>query len=200
MQNYERYKKETTQSFEKKELMDYLVRICSDRVLLPVIDEIKGKKILDVGLGTGGYTKLLLKNNEVVGIDKNPHLCQLPIEVHQGDATQLVEIAGKGNFDIVFSTWMTEYLNQKQLNVFFSQARLVLRENGQLITTIISKYGFGWLYITAAKIIRGISKYNYNKKQVADMLKTAGFNEIEIINLNSWLDIPWAYLVKANKF
>jgi ubiquinone/menaquinone biosynthesis C-methylase UbiE len=175
--------------------MDYLVRIPSDKKLVPIISQIKGKKILDVGPGTGRYTKLLLQDNEVVGIDRNPHLCRLPIKVHQGDATQLAELVGNEKFDVVFSTWMTEYLNIEQLNSFFRQAKMVLKQDGKIVTTIISKYGLGFLYITAAKMIRGIDKYNYTKKHVTDMLKEAGFADIEIINLTSWLYVPWAYLI-----
>ena len=43
--------------------------------------------------------------------------------------------------------------------------------------------------------IRGTDKYNYSKKRVADILKDAGFVDIEIINLDSWFHIPWAYLI-----
>jgi SAM-dependent methyltransferase len=197
MENYDRYKTETALSYEKKGVMDYLVRIPSNKKLLPLIDNIKSQKVLDVGLGTGWYTKLLLKNNSVIGIDRNPHLCNLPIKVHQGDATQIGKLAGDEKFDVVFSTWMTEYLNPEQLATFFSQSKSVLKDDGRLITTIISKCGFGFLYITAAKMIRGITKYNYSKKQVADMLKEADFADIEFVNLNSWLHIPWAYLVMA---
>jgi hypothetical protein len=46
-------------------------------------------------------------------------------------------------------------------------------------------------------MIRGTDKYNYTKKYAADMLKDAGFVDIEIINLDSWFHIPWAYLVIA---
>jgi ubiquinone/menaquinone biosynthesis C-methylase UbiE len=197
MENYDRYKTETSQSYEKKGVMDYLVRIPSNKKLLPLIDNIKGKKVLDVGLGTGWYTRILLKENSIVGIDRNPHLCGLPIKVYQGDATQISELASDEKFDVVFSTWMTEYLNPEQLVTFFSQSKSVLKDNGRLITTVISKCGFGFLYITAAKMIRGIVKYNYSKKQVMNLLKEAGFADIEIVNLNSWLHIPWAYLVTA---
>jgi cyclopropane fatty-acyl-phospholipid synthase-like methyltransferase len=197
MENYDRYKTETAQSYEKKGVMDYLVRIPSNKKLLPLIDNIKGKKVLDVGLGTGWYTKLLLKNNSVIGIDRNPHLCSLPIKIYQGDATQIGKLAGNEKFDVVFSTWMTEYLNPKQLITFFSQSKSLLKENGRLMTTVISKCGFGFLYITAAKMIRGIVKYNYSKKQITDMLKVVGFVDIEIINLSSWLNIPWAFIVVA---
>jgi SAM-dependent methyltransferase len=197
MENYDRYKTATAQSYEKKSVMDYFVRIPSNKTLVPLIDNIKGKKVLDVGLGTGWYTKLLLKNNSVVGIDRNPHLCSLPIKVYQGDATQLCELAGDEKFDVVFSTWMTEYLDERQLQQFFSEAKKTLKDNGRLITTVISKGGFGFLYIAAARTIRGIVKYNYSRKQVLDMLKESGFADIEIINLNSWLYIPWAYVVVA---
>jgi len=197
MANYDRYKAETAESYEKKGIMYYLVRIQSDRKLLPFISQIKGKKILDAGPGSGRYTKLLLQDNEVVGIDRNPHLCKLPIKLHEGDATQLSQIVGARGFDMVFSTWMTEYLNPQQLSDFFKQARVVLKENGEIVTTVVSKYGFGYLYITAARLLRGISKYNYSKREVCDKLREAGFKEILIIDLNSWLGIPWAYLVTA---
>jgi ubiquinone/menaquinone biosynthesis C-methylase UbiE len=197
MANYDRYKAETAESYEKRCLMDYLVRIPSDKKLVPIISQIKGKKILDVGPGTGRYTSLLLKDNEVVGIDQNPHLCRLPIKVHQGDATQLAQLVEAHSFDMVFSTWMTEYLNPQQLITFFRQAKIAIKQGGELVTTIVSKHGFGFLYITAAKMIRGTDKYNYTKKYAADMLKDAGFVDIEIINLDSWFHIPWAYLVIA---
>ncbi len=197
MANYDRYKAETAESYEKRCLMDYLVRIPSDKKLVPIISKIKGKKILDVGPGTGRYTKLLLNNNEVIGIDRNPHLCRLPIKVLSADATQFVGLVGAQSFDIVFSMWMTEYLNLEQLSSFFKQARIAIKQGGELVTTIVSKHGFGFLYITAAGLLRGVSKYNYSKSEVSDKLREAGFKEISIVNLNSWLGIPWAYLVTA---
>lgn len=197
MANYDRYKTETAESYEKKCLMDYLVRIPSDKKLLPIISRIKGKKILDVGPGTGRYTSLLLKDNEVVGIDRNPHLCRLPIKVHQGDATQLAQLVETHSFDMVFSTWMTEYLGPEQLNGFFRQAKIVLSENGQLMTTIISKCGFGFVYVTAAKLIRGIDKYSYAEKHVISVLNEAGFADIEVVSLSAWLGVPWAYMIIA---
>ncbi len=197
MANYDRYKEETAQTYEKKCLMDYLVRIPSDRKLMPFLSQIKDKKILDVGLGSGRYTKLLFKDNEITGIDQNPHLCSLPIKVLQGDATNLGQLVESKNFDVVFSTWMTEYLSPGQLRAFFKQAKEVLNGKGQLITTIISKCGFGFLYITAARTIRKTDKHNYRKKEVINLLKEAGFKDIKIINLSSWLYVPWAYLVIA---
>lgn len=197
MKNYERYLKTTAEEYDKKTIMSYFCRVPSDKKIMPLLSGIKNKKVLDVGLGTGYYSKILTKENCVVGVDRNPHLCKLPIKVYMGDATELTKLAQEEKFDIVISTWMTEYLNEEQLSVFFAESKRVLKDNGKLITTVISKYGFGFIYVTAAKILRGISKYNYRKKHVVRQLKNTGFRNIRIINLNSWLYVPWAYMVIA---
>ncbi|MHC4618681.1 MAG: class I SAM-dependent methyltransferase [Planctomycetota bacterium] len=77
MKNYERYLTTTAEEYDKKTIMSYFCRVPSDRKIIPLLSEIKGKKILDVGLGTGRYSRILTKENEVVGIDHNPHLCKL---------------------------------------------------------------------------------------------------------------------------
>ena len=178
--------------------MSYFCRVPSDKKIIPLLSEIKNKKILDVGLGTGYYSRILMKANYVAGVDQNPHLCMLlPLKLYKGDATELTKLVQEEKFDIVFSTWMTEYLNEEQLDAFFAESKRVLKNDGKLITTVISKYGFGFIYITMAKILRGISKHNYRPKEIIKKLKKAGFIDIQIIKLNSWLCIPWAYMVVA---
>ena len=197
MKNYERYLKTTAEQYDKKTIMSYFCRVPSDKKIIPLLSEIKNKKILDVGLGTGYYSRILTKGNYVAGVDRNPHLCKLPIKMYKGDATKLTKLVQDEKFDIVLSTWMTEYLNEEQLSAFFAESKRVLNNDGKLITTVISKYGFGFIYVTAAKILRGISKYNYHPKQIIKKLKDAGFTNIKIIKLNSWLRFPWAYMVVA---
>ena len=199
MKNYERYKSISAEDYDKKSLMSLLCRIPSDKKIIPYITSLKGKKILDVGCGTGFYTKILMGKNTVIGIDQNPHLCRLSIPLHKGDATQLSEIVGGEKFDVVLSTWMTEYLNPEQLDSFFSEAKKVLNKQGIFISTFISTYCLGYTYVKLAKILKGIDKYCYPKKEIINKLKNTGFTNIKIINLNSWLYIPWAYLVIAEK-
>lgn len=196
MVGHERYKIVTAQQYDKKTLMDYLCRTPANRNLVPAICQIEDKKVLDVGLGTGSYTKMLLEKNTVVGVDRNPHLCRLPITVHEGDATELSSLVQGQRFDVVLSTWMTDYLNPEQVGQFFAEARKVLTEDGKLMTTFPNTYGFGFFYVRIAKLVRGVDKYTYCKKEVAQMLTKQGFNEIKLINLNSWF-FPWAFLVIA---
>ena len=39
---------------------------------------------------------------------------------------------------------------------FFAESKKVLKSNGRLMTTVVSRYGFGFLYITMAKMVGGI--------------------------------------------
>lgn len=194
---YNRYLNYTPESYEKQGIMTWLCRMPADRKLVPAISQIKGKHILDVGLGTGDYTRLVLDNNTVVGVDQNPHLCRLPIKVYKGDATELSKLVGGEKFDVVLSTWMTDYFDGEKLQQFFNEVKLVLKDGGSLMTTTIRPNGWGLIYLFLARYWRRVDKHGCSKKRVVEKLKKAGFNDIQLINLNSWLGIPWACLVIA---
>ena len=83
------------------------------------------------------------------------------------------------------------------MGAFFSEARKILKDDGKLIATIISRGGLGFMYVTLARRLKGILKYNYRKKDVAVKLREAGFADIQIVNLDSWLYFPWAYMIIA---
>jgi ubiquinone/menaquinone biosynthesis C-methylase UbiE len=194
---HNRYLNYTPESYEKQGIMTWLCRMPADRKLVPAVAQIKGKHVLDVGLGTGDYTRLLLDNNTVVGIDQNPHLCRLPIKVFKGDATELSKLVGNEKFDVVLSTWMTDYFNGEKLQQFFNEAKKILKTGGTLMTTTIRPNGWGLIYLFLARYWRRVDKHGCAKKHVVEKLKKAGFNDIQLINLNSWLGVPWACLVIA---
>lgn len=197
MENYERYHKNKPTDVGANDTMTFLCRKPSDRIIVPLLKNIAGKRIIEVGIGAGYYTGYLMERNEVVGVDQNPQLCQLPIKVYKGDAARLNEAVGERKFDVVVSMWMTEYLDRKQLQAFLCQARQTLESKGTLLTTIIADKGIGLLYITAAKKLRNIAKYCYNVRAVETMVRQAGFGRIEIKILNARFGLPWAYLVEA---
>jgi len=92
---------------------------------------------------------------------------------------------------------MTDYLDAGQVQTFLAEAKSVLNDGGKLIVTFPDTYGLGFFYVRAARLIRGVEKYTYSKKQIIEKLKRAGFTDIEIVKLNSWLHIPWAYMAIA---
>jgi len=197
--NWERYKYILPKDLDKKGISYFLLRFPSDKKIIPIISQFHGKKICDVGCGTGYYTKILAKNNYVIGIEKNPHLSKnLKIKVIKGDAINFSKKL-REKFDIVFSAWMTEYLKKTDLLCFFKESQKVLLPQGKIITTIISDAGFGKFYTFLAKKIKEIDKYCYSLKDVSELLIKAGFKNTEIIELKSWLSIPWAFMIISEK-
>lgn len=197
MTGYDRYEGMTAEQCDKKTMMYYLCRVPANRALIPAVLQLENKKILDVGLGSGYYTRLLLEKNTVTGIDQNPHLCELPITVYKGDATELGAIVKGEKFDIVLSTWMTDYLSPDKVRKFFTEAKAVLKNGGKLMVTFPDTYGLGFFYVKVARLLRGVEKYTHSKKQITEQLKETGFTRINIIKLNSWLFLPWAFMIIA---
>ena len=58
----------------------------------------------------------------------------------------------------------------------------VLDKNGKFMSTFPSTFGFGIVYVTAAKWLRGIDKFTHRKKNIAELLRKAGFTNIDFIN------------------
>ena len=201
MGGHERYNNIDAETYEKKTLMYGLCRITSDKVLVPALEAIADCRVLDVGLGTGLYTRILLRNGcEVVGVDQHPHLCTVPVTVHKGDATTLREAVGENaTFDAVVSTWMTDYLSPDAMAGFFREAHAVLRDGGTFYTTVVRRCPVSRLYITAAKRIRGVSKFCYTAEEIEAMATGAGFDSVRLVPLDALLGMRWAFLVVAQK-
>ena len=185
--------------YDRKGLMYYLCRATSDKVIFQKLVHIKKKRILDVGIGTGYYATRLLGNNDLSAIDKNPHLNKSSIKVIEADASFFSHFFAGERFDVVFSTWTTEYLSEKQLIKFFNQSKEVLKSGGDLITTFVLPKGVGWLYVKMARYLKGIKKYYYSADRVKKLLNDAGFSDIQISELDALAGLSWAVLVEAKK-
>lgn len=183
--NYDRYKKPV-----RKGLLDKLT-VESKWIIRRRLSELRNLRILDVGIGTAPYGKLLLDNgNKLTGVDQNPHLCKLPIKVRKADATDL-----KGTFDVVIAIWLSEYLSPMQMGVFLQQASKVA---DRIILTVIPKTFLGWLYIFLAKVKR-IRKYNHSLIQSMSQMRAVGFSDIAVERLPDAFGMPWAYLLTGAK-
>lgn len=178
-------------------LLYHVGRKPADRVIVPLVERLASRKILEVGVGTGYYTRMLAKQNDVVGVDLQPQACPVSIRMVAGSATELSTLFPRERFDVVFSAWMTEYLAPESLARFFQEARQVLAVGGQLVTTGIAPAGWGWLYIACARYLRHHQKYAYAPTQAINIACGAGFRKVTVVNLRSYGYIPWAYLMVA---
>lgn len=111
-----------------------------------LLPELKGKKILDLGCGTGIFTFLLetYYPDKIVGIDLSEEMLKLArakaaekrsrAKFLQGDVQKLTEIPDD-TYDLVFSSTTTHYLTD--LSAFFKTIHKAMKQDGSCILSVI---------------------------------------------------------------
>lgn len=184
MKNYERYKKMTSEKYNRRGISYLLMGAPANHFVVPYLTGIHNERILDVGIGYGRwYDDYFLRDNSVTGYDINPELGkELGIEIICGNATELMALNQK--YDRVVSFFMTEYLNADELRDFVKGAFSCLKPGGVLGFSIIVDKGVGKLYVSGARI-KGIKKYAYDENVIVGILDDTGVHNRSIKLINS---------------
>jgi len=103
---------------------------------LSLLRKIKGKKILDLGCGTGIYTKILKRRGaHVQGIDISPKMIEIAKQNVRGVDFRIGSVYDlpyeSGTFDIVLASLVVHYFGN--LDRAFKEIRRVLKKNGVFI-------------------------------------------------------------------
>ena len=113
-----------------------------DGQVLKILGDVKGKKVLDVGAGTGRLAVKLSEAGAIVtALDLSEKMLEIlkrknrKIEVVFGDAENLDFV--DGNFDIVVGAFLIVHL--KNPSIFFKEVYRVLKPNGVFLVTNINQ-------------------------------------------------------------
>lgn len=129
----------TADYYAKKE--KYWDSFEKDRVL-PMLENVAGKKVLDVGAGTGRLALRLAKlGAEVTALDVSGEMLKriktkdprLKIKIGEAEDLPLAD----ENFDIVIATFLIVHL--KDLRVFFDEVYRVLKPGGRFLLSNINQ-------------------------------------------------------------
>lgn len=110
--------------------------------LMPLLGDLKGKKVLDVGAGTGRLTLLLSKAKaDVTALDISQEMLKM---LEKKDKTILTKTGDveclpfeDETFDVVTAAFVIVHL--KNPSIFFSEAYRVLKDGGYLAITNINQ-------------------------------------------------------------
>lgn len=119
---------------------NYLKRIQRDGV------SFRGKKVLDVGCGTGVYSKLMLEfgATEVTGIDIEPENISLARRNFEEESLHfecipLLDYKASSKFDFIFARGVVYYF--ADLASFFESIRRLSAPEGEAVVSFIEKTG-----------------------------------------------------------
>lgn len=159
--------------------------------VIDYLGNITGKKIMDIGAGSGYFSvKLAEKGAYVIAADVNEEFQQFVSERIQKNNLDNIEPRkipyddpGLKNQEVDMIFIVNTYHHIENRPVYFSKAKNGLRENGELI--IIDFFDF--------ETPVGPKHHKVSIDKVIDELKKAGFTSFEVeVNL-----LPYQYIIKS---
>lgn len=160
--------------------------------ILPLLNELKEKRVLDVGAGTGRMSVQLQKlGADVTALDlsvqmlaalskKNPN-----IKTIIGDAESLP--FANNHFDLVTALFLIVHL--KDPTMFFSEAHRVLKDGGQFLVTNINQRKAPPVETTHGPIV--IESYYHRPEHVRGTLEALAFTvekEVFVREGENWIN------------
>lgn len=145
--------------------------------LIPLLGALAGKKVLDVGAGTGRLSLPLANRGAVVtALDVSPKMLELvkrknaKINIVVGDAESLP--FADGSFDIVTAAFLIVHL--KNPTGFFDEAYRVLKDGGILAVTNINQKDPPQVKTKEGKII--IESYYHRPEKIIEIIESLAFS------------------------
>ena len=119
--------------------------------MLSILRDLKGKKVLDVGCGSGVFVVEFVKRGaSVIGIDYSKKMIKLAeneTEKYKLPKNKFkLQIAGATNlpfknnyFDIILATGLTDYLSDLENEKFIKEASRTIKKGGHLLVSFPCK-------------------------------------------------------------
>jgi ubiquinone/menaquinone biosynthesis C-methylase UbiE len=172
------------EDYDKKE--KYLNSFEQNKVV-PLVDDVEGKKILDVGAGTGRLAILLADKGAVItALDVSAEMLKV-LRRKAGTRKNIKYVEGEAenidfpeeSFDVVIAAFLIVHL--KNPAYFFKEAYRVLKPNGLLVVTNINQKEPPEVK-TRDGIIK-IDSYYHRQDKIRELLEEVAFNiqKLEVV-------------------
>ncbi|WP_379965655.1 class I SAM-dependent methyltransferase [Epilithonimonas sp. UC225_85] len=146
--------------------------------------------ILDIGCGPGNISKYILnkiENADILGIDYSEKMIQLAkknvpkARFEEMDCREINQINKK--FDAVISGFFLPYLNKKETDIFFSNVKSLLKDNGVAYFSFVEGNPEDSDYQTSSSGQRLFFNFHLIE-DIKQKLTRLGFNDFQIMKIN----------------
>jgi SAM-dependent methyltransferase len=160
---------------------------------LPILGDVKGKRIYEIGSGNGNLiTSLANKGAMCIGTEISENRpnkqFQTNLEWHNTDGVNLMEYEQKAYYDLVISDQVVEHLHPDDISIHFKNVKEILKPGGKYI------FYTPHYYIGPGDVSRifgcieaeGMHLKEYKYTEIYRLLKSASFTKIDIpVNLKA---------------
>jgi len=195
--------KDVVDSYDSKRIKGLKARITRKLELKFVdllINKKKNQKILEIGVGTGFISQLLVEKGKFFGMDISKEMLNKTAERLDSKKIKLMRedilhIKTKNRFDKIVSIRVISHLNQKDAIKALNNLRKILNENGEIIFNLENK---SFLRRFFRKIINWGSTYTYqySKNESYELAKKADLKIEEMLYLDHLFVLPLHVLNK----
>lgn len=169
---------------------------------LELIGNVKGKKILDFGCGTGIYAKILTKKGaKVKGFDISPEMVKIAkkenpnLDLRKGTG---YNIPFKEKFDIIIAALVLDYFND--FDKVLKQVKKVLKKNGFFIFSMKNPISecFKKIKLTSKnRFVRDVGDY-FTEKKIYNTWKNIKGRDVKIHSYHRTYETIIRTIIKNN--
>jgi len=160
--------------------------------LIPLLGDVTGKSVLDIGAGTGRLSVLLANRGaKVTALDISPEMLQLikkknkHVETVVGDAESLS--FADNTFDIVSAAFLVVHL--KDPTKFFDEVYRVLKDEGVFVFTNINQKDPPLVKTKEGDIL--IESFYHQPERIREILESLAFRieeEVFVKEKDTWIN------------
>ncbi|MDP3881854.1 MAG: class I SAM-dependent methyltransferase [Nanoarchaeota archaeon] len=162
-------------------------------VFVDMLTEIpKKQKILEIGVGTGFFSKMLAAKGNFTGLDISEEMLKKTKRILPKSkfvTGNILDLRLKDKYDKVITIRVISHFDKTKAGLALKNINKVVKKGGEVIFNLENRS-------IARRILRKITNwgstytYQYNKRDMQSLIKSSGFDNVKVFYLDHFFILP----------